>query len=273
MLRTCILMGAGLLAVLGVGCAGGEKRDPEFELRKAEQEKSVLTQRLTDEQAKSVALQKRIEVEQTEWQLNRNKVASLRDELTTLTQRYDELKKIIDERKNRPLDRPAVPAAALPDELDQALQKLAGKYADRVWYDRSRGAVSFANDRLFDAGSDVVRAEALPGLQELAGVLTKAPADEFELIVVGHTDETPISKPETLAKHPSNWHLSVHRAIAVQQVLMKAGLPASRFGVMGYAEYRPVGTDPAQNRRVEVFVARNGGAQPLAPVRPAAGRR
>lgn len=273
MFRTCMLFGVGALLALTGACTGTEKRDPEFELHKVQQEKSALAQRLGDEQAKAAALQKRVETEQAEWHANRNKAASLQSELTTLTQRYDELQKIINERKSRPIERPSVPASPLPAELDQSLQALAGKLSDRVWYDQGRGALSFANDRLFDPGSDVVRSDALPGLQQLAGILAKVSATEYEIIIVGHTDESPISKPETLARHPTNWHLSVHRAIAVQEVLMKAGLPAARFGVMGYAEFRPVGTDPAQNRRVEIFIMRKGGVQPLAPVRPTGGRR
>ena len=102
----------------------------------------------------------------------------------------------------------------------------------------------------------------------MARILASSELAEFEAIVIGHTDATPITKPETLEKHPTNWHLSVHRAIAVKDVLVKAGLPATRLGVMGYADNRPVGDNPAQNRRVEVFVVRRGGVQPFQPVAP-----
>ena len=166
-----------------------------------------------------------------------------------------------------------MPASPLPPKTDEALQALAGKFGDRVWYERGRGAISFANDRLFDPGSDAVRADAHAALHELAGVLATPELADYEVIVVGHTDSSPITKPETLAQHPTNWHLSVHRAIAVKDVLVKAGLPVERLGVMGYADNRPVATDPARNRRVEVFIVREGGVQAFQPVLPGGARK
>jgi len=42
---------------------------------------------------------------------------------------------------------------------------------------------------------------------------------------------------------------------------------AVRLGLMGYADNRPAGADPAKNRRVEVFVVRKGGIDGFQPVR------
>ncbi len=256
------------LALVGGCTAPGQASDPQFRLRKAEGERDGLARQLKDEQAKGAALQTQIEAERNEWNSNRAKVAALIEQVATLRQSNEKLQALITERANRPVERPAVAVSPLPAEVDQALQTLAEKYPDRVWYERGRGGISFANDKLFDAGSDVVRPEALPGLQALAGTLATTAATDFEVVVVGHTDDSPITKPETLAKHPSNRHLSVHRAIAVEEVLVKAGVPASRVGVMGYGEYRPVSDDKTRNRRVEVFLVRKGAVQALEPVRP-----
>ena len=52
---------------------------------------------------------------------------------------------------------PTVPASPLPAKTDEALLALAGKlHPIALWYDRGRGAISFANDRVFDPGSDTV---------------------------------------------------------------------------------------------------------------------
>ena len=120
---------------------------------------------------------------------------------------------------------------------------------------------------LFPDQPYAIAAAAQALLGELAGIAALAPAEEFEIIVVGHTDDTPISEPATLAKHPSNWHLSVHRAIAVKNTLVSAGLPEARMGVMGYGPCRPLGGDKARDRRVEVFFVRKGEVKPLPAIR------
>jgi chemotaxis protein MotB len=254
------------------GCAT-QQPDREFQLHKVEQERDVLRQRLSSEQAKGVALEKQLDTTDQQLQLTRAEVGQLGDQVEKLTQHQQELEAVFARLKSAELKRPEVPPSPLPNATDAALQAFTTKFGERVWYDRGRGAVSFANDRLFDAGSDDVRTDARVALHDLAGVLAQAELADFEVIIVGHTDATPIIKPESQARHPTNWHLSVHRAIAVREILEKAGLPASRLGVMGYADQRPLGSDPAQNRRVEVFVVRKGGIQPFQPVVPSGARR
>ena len=58
--------------------------------------------------------------------------------------------------------------------------------------------------------------------------ITSMPEDKlglehFDLVVAGHTDDVPIKKAATKAKHPTNWHLSVHRAISVANVKVTSG--------------------------------------------------
>lgn len=269
MVRMGLVGGGVLVWLVAAGCApAGQRRDPQFELTKVQREREDLARRLADEQARAAALQKRIEAEEADWRATRAENDALRARDADLKNQADALQARIAERAARPPERPAISASPLPPAVDTALQGLAQRYADRVWYDRARGAISFANDRLFAPGSDELRADARPPLEELAGVLVTMPA-ELDVVVVGHTDPSAITKPETLAKHPSNWHLSVHRALAVQDVLLKAGVPPTRCGAMGYGEHRPVSTDPVRNRRVEVFIVRRGAVESLEPVRPA----
>jgi chemotaxis protein MotB len=84
------------------------------------------------------------------------------------------------------------------------------------------------------------------------------------VIIAGHTDDIPIQKPETRAKHPTNWHLSSDRAIAVLQVMENDKIDSKRMSVRGFGEYRPVaenkpnkGGNP-QNRRVEIYIVPEG---------------
>lgn len=268
MLRITISLALVTGAALLSGCNANQRRDTEFELKRVTQERDGVQGQLRDEQARSAALQKELEGTDADLKLAQAQVARLRETHQSLTKLNDELKSKLEQRAQRELKRPDVPISPLPATADNAFGQLAERLRERVWYDRPRGAISFANDRLFDSGSDAVRSEALPGLQALATVLARPELEEYEFIVVGHTDAAPITRPATLEKHPSNWHLSVHRAIAVKDVLVQAGVSAARVGVMGYGPDRPVSDDPLQNRRFEVFVVRKSAVQAFAPVTP-----
>jgi len=73
-----------------------------------------------------------------------------------------------------------------------------------------------------------------------------------------------IGRPATRQKHPTNWHLSAHRAIAVEKVLAQAGMNEIRLAVMGMGEFRPIEPNkPNQegnprNRRVEIYIVPAG---------------
>lgn len=269
MRRLTTLSGVALVAIALGGCKSpGEAREQDVEQRPAEAQPGACEQRLAASEARYEDLEKRMESVQRRWDADRATVLSLKSELKRLNESYDKLQALYAEFEQQAMRRPEVPISPLPENVDRALLAFATKLPGRVWYERERGAVSFANDRLFDSGGDKLRSDSFAAIDELAGILASTPADEFEIVVVGHTDDLPINKPETLAHHPTNWHLSVHRAIAVQKALVDGGLPASRCGVMGYAQYRPVGADRAQNRRVEIFVVPKGAVQTLQPVRP-----
>ena len=147
----------------------------------------------------------------------------------------------------------------LPPELDTALKDFAAQYPQMVQYDAAHGVVKFVSDVLFDLGSDLVKPDAVASLRELAKIVGSEAAENFDVVVVGHTDDIRIAKPETTRKHPTNWHLSVHRSISVMNILTDGGVSSEKLGVMGYGEYRPIlpndtNENRAKNRRVEVFL-------------------
>lgn len=268
MWRVMVFPAVGFVVLVCCGCEPtGAQRDTEFELRRVERERDTLQMKLASEEARGTVLARRIEDEEKEWHTAKAETATLKSRLRECERNYGALQQEIAHYVEEPPARPQVAASPLPAEVDQALLSFVDRHTGRVWYDRGRGAVSFANDRLFEMGSDTVQADAVGALQDLAGILSLVP-DDHEIIIVGHTDNAPITKPETLAVHPSNWHLSVHRAIAIKDVLARAGVPAKRMGVMGYGPYRPVGEDRAQNRRVEIFIVRQGAVQTFQPVQP-----
>jgi len=147
----------------------------------------------------------------------------------------------------------------LPQQMNEKLQEMAAS-SDMVDFDPATGMLKFKSDLLFDSGSDTVKAGAVESVQALAAIMNSDEGKPFNIVVVGHTDDVPIRKPATLKNHPSNWHLSVHRAISVQQMLGKNGIAPERMAVKGYGQYRPVEPNNpgnkgnAANRRVEIFI-------------------
>jgi chemotaxis protein MotB len=153
--------------------------------------------------------------------------------------------------------------SALPPELNDALNEFARQHSGIVEFDSVKGTVKWKSDLLFDTGSDEVRGEMESSLGDFVGVIQSRAAGDFNVIVAGHTDNVRIAKPATRELHPTNWHLSAHRAISVARVLMERGYPAERIGVAGYGEYRPVASNASsdgksRNRRVEIYLVPKG---------------
>ena len=147
----------------------------------------------------------------------------------------------------------------LPAEMNTLLQDFATT-SDMVDFDPATGMLKFKSDLLFNLGSDSVQAGAVESIKTLAGIMNSAEAKQFDVVIVGHTDDVPIKKASTLKNHPSNWHLSVHRSISVEKLLSSSGVAPERMAVKGYGEYRPVEPNKpgkkgnAANRRVEIFI-------------------
>jgi chemotaxis protein MotB len=186
-------------------------------------------------------------------------VESLQQQIAALEEDLAKKKDLIASMQQRLL----MGGAALPVELSTLLEDFAKKH-DMVDYDSSRGIVKFKSDLLFEKGSDKVAASAIEAVKSLTTILNSEQGKKFDVIIAGHTDDIPIQKPETRAKHPTNWHLSSHRAIAVLNVMESNNIKPERMSVRGFSEYRPVaenkpnkGGNP-QNRRVEIYIVAEG---------------
>jgi chemotaxis protein MotB len=160
----------------------------------------------------------------------------------------------------------------LDQQTDEALRQLAAQYPDLIKYDPDRGMLRFASDLTFDSGSAVVKDTARSSLDALAKILNSGPASAYEVHIVGHTDSQRISS-NTAKQHPTNVHLSCHRAISVRQELASMGVPPDKLLAAGWGEYRPAvpnnanGNTP-QNRRVEIFLARSTATGLTTPIEP-----
>ena len=151
--------------------------------------------------------------------------------------------------------------AQLPVELTTKLEDFAKEY-EMVTYDPNRGIVKFKSDLLFKSGSDEVLPTAATAVKSLCDILNSEQGTKFHIIVAGHTDDQPIRYSR--AKHPTNWHLSAHRAISVLNVMAENSIDSERLSVRGFGEYRPSVPNESdkkgnpQNRRVEIYIVPEG---------------
>jgi chemotaxis protein MotB len=148
---------------------------------------------------------------------------------------------------------------ALPAPLSNALTSFAHENPELVDFDAARGIVKFKTDFTFATGSDTITDKAKSAIARFATILNSDAAKSYELMVAGHTDNTPVVNPQTKAHHPDNWYLSSHRAISVGDELIKHSVSPQRLAMVGYADQRPIASNTttagkAQNRRVEVLI-------------------
>lgn len=254
MKRSSIL--GGLVLVAAAGCVPEEKyRAAKMEAENYRQQLSGAQVDVASAQQKADALQNQLDA------LNANsgnavglvnnlqqQLAGKQTELDDMNRRYAEAMAKIGS------------AGALPAPLTNELSSLAAANPELIEFDAGRGIVKFKSDLTFDLGDATVKPAARTVLEKFATILNSPAASQYELLVAGHTDATPVSNPVTVQKgHKNNWYLSAHRAITVGEALVSQRVNAARVGVVGYADQRPVasnGTDSgrASNRRVEVLI-------------------
>lgn len=242
---------AAMLAGGSWGCvAQGEYDELLTTYRKTQEQVVELRAALEEADARIAALEGR-------GTINR----SMQNELEAALAERDRLRNALADAEGqlRDLGRAQPGVVVLDPETDTQLKDLAAANPQLMTYDPALGMIKLRSDLTFALGSAEVNAQASGSLGQLADVVTTGAAAQYALRIVGHTDNVPIKNPATKAKHPTNWHLSVHRAIAVRDVLGSAGVAPSRTYVAGYGEYRPVVANPARggaeaNRRVEIFL-------------------
>jgi len=158
----------------------------------------------------------------------------------------------------------------LSAELVSALEALAKQYPGLMSFDADRKMIKLESDLTFALGSVTVKRAAADSLAKLAGVLKSADAAIFEVRVVGHTDNVPITNAANKAKYGNNWGLSAYRAKSVMEVLKANGISEKRMSIAGYGEHQPVVANPARggaqaNRRVEIYLVTPYNATASAP--------
>lgn len=114
-------------------------------------------------------------------------------------------------------------------------------------------SVTIGEGLLFKTGMAEIEKRNKPALEALSSILKKTVC---QIRVEGHTDDVPISS----RRFPSNWELSVARAVnVVKYFISEGGILPERLSAAGYADSRPLLPNVSDhnreiNRRVEVIL-------------------
>lgn len=205
--------------------------------------------------------------------------AKLLDELDAtrldLQRREDELKKLegeINSKSNslQQLSTELIKREERVNELqdliakkDEAVKSLKNKIAEALTSFKNQGLtveqkngkvyVSLDAKLLFPSGSTEVDAKGKEALVKLAKVLEEQA--DVEVLVEGHTDS---DKIVSSVVPRNNWELSVLRATAVVEIMIKnSKLDPKKLVAAGRGEFMPLGSDKAKNRRIEIILTPN----------------
>lgn len=148
----------------------------------------------------------------------------------------------------------AMALARVRQQLEALLQPLTSAHEVTIEATPLTLTISLDAEVLFDTG----QAALLPAASRLLGSVAtslKTLPEPFSIHLDGYTDNQPIATPQ----FPSNWSLSVERAVSVVQLFADQGIAGPRLAAEGFAEYAPIAPNDtadgrAKNRRVVIVI-------------------
>ena len=257
-ITTLVLAPAGLIAASG--CVSQDKYDQLNTAFRAQEHQLLQSQQEVDNLSNdNKALRTQLADAHQNFDSARNRNEQLSGELDRLAGDFQQLQVEVGTLATGPL----------PSDLNRMLAELAAANPGVVSFDQQQGMLRFSSDVTFDLGSAALSTEADTTIDTLATILESPEGEAFEICIVGHTDNVPIGRPETRRNHPTNMHLSAHRAISVQEALVDSGVTAPRIMVAGFGQFRPLVPNDkkgsAENRRVEIYLQPSRWAMNEAP--------
>jgi chemotaxis protein MotB len=214
------------------------------QVKDLEEQRAALESQLMNKEAERRALEER-----------NAQLAALNDELSKSKRKLAEAKEELEKRSS---------------EYESLAQSLKGEIdAGKIELSELKGrmTVKMKDKILFASGSAKVGKEGQDALSKVAIALRDVKGKIIR--VEGHTDDVPTDGKA----FPSNWELSLARAMAVVRVLQDQGVDPTKLSAAGYGQYQPIAANDSPenkslNRRIEIVLAPSAGAAP-APARTA----
>jgi chemotaxis protein MotB len=144
--------------------------------------------------------------------------------------------------------------SAAADKLNEMLGEFASLPGVNVRFSKDGTHFLFEDALFFNFGKADINASGFTFLKKMTALLHQVP---HAVRVEGHTDNVPIRT----RRFPSNWELSVARAVSVVKYFADVGkINPQRLSAVGYGESRPLvpnnsAANRARNRRVEIVLA------------------
>lgn len=251
-MRTPLLIVAGtsIFAFMATGCVPQQKYDELLTAYRGKEQHAIKMQEdLDGSRANEKVLRTQLDDARQKLDALETMTARQSDELSDMEGMFQGLSQRITSLR----------VAALPPELNAKLTRLRDTHPDLLSFDETTGMLRFSTDLSFGLGSTELSPEARKAMSTLASILNGVDGTPFDVEIIGHTDNVPVSRPSTRQKYPDNMHLSVGRAMSVRSTLVGDQVNPGRVKVGGWGEYRPLMTNPerggeAANRRVEMYL-------------------
>lgn len=118
--------------------------------------------------------------------------------------------------------------------------------------------VRMSSDLLYSSGSTELTPKGRAALDKVAPQLAQSAAQNFQVDIVGNTDNVPIGS-ELADRFPTNWELAGARAALVVRYLQERGVDPSRLEAVSNGQYHPVASNDsvegrARNRRTDLLL-------------------
>jgi chemotaxis protein MotB len=219
--------------------ADGKVGQLEEQVTGLEGEKEALSTRLsTAEAGLSAGTAERRALEQRNAELS-----ALNEELARSTKKLAAAKEALEKK------------SAEYENLSKSLEKEISEGKVELSELRGRMTVNLKDKILFASGSARVGKEGDAALKKVAEALKGVQGKIIR--VEGHTDDVPT---DPKGQFPTNWELSLARAMAVVRALQDAGVDPTRLSAAGYGPYQPIAANDSPdnrslNRRIEIVLA------------------
>ncbi len=132
--------------------------------------------------------------------------------------------------------------------------------------------IMLLGDTFFREGSATLTREGMAKTERIGKFIqelsSQGPAYDYEVIVEGHTDNTPIG--QNTVEFDTNWKLSCLRSSAIVEYWVDYqqlspvretldGIAKNKFSAIGFGEYKPIASNDtpegrARNRRIEIII-------------------
>ncbi|HYO68144.1 MAG TPA: OmpA family protein [Archangium sp.] len=236
---------AGVAGYLGYGAYAMQKERAEAAEKSAAEARA---QTVSTEQAR-----KALEAQLSQQLAAKDqKLTALEDERTRLSTEREQLQQAVQEK-----DAELARLKATYEDIEQKLKAEISDGEIRLSQAEGRIQVDLVDKILFDSGEANLSPRGSEVLARLGTVLSKV--ENRSILVSGHTDDAPPSQ-RLAATFPTNWELSVARAVNVVRFLgEKASVPPGKLVAAGHSDTKPVASNStakgrARNRRIEILL-------------------